>query len=187
MGGAPGTGGSAGKTGAGGTGMAGGTSSGGTAGIGNAGAGNGGSAGSGMGGASGGTGGGTVDAGAVHLIHCGNTFCTAQKEFCCIPERQTDPSRCVALGSFCVDGSDRIYCDDRSDCTGVGEVCCAADNLSGGASTAACVMPAQCVINVRKAQQLCDPQTPGQCISINMNNPCRLDNNATIPGYAYCH
>jgi hypothetical protein len=121
------------------------------------------------------------------MIHCGNSVCTAQKEFCCISERQGESPRCVALGSFCPDGSDRLYCDDRSDCTGFGEVCCGQDNLSGGSSTAACVAPAQCVSTQRKAQQLCDPQLQNQCISIGMGTPCRLDSNATIPGYAYCH
>jgi hypothetical protein len=153
---------------------------------------NGGASGSGMGGASGGSMGGaagasTVDAGASHLVRCGNNFCTAQKEFCCIQEGGGQSPRCVANGGFCSDNADRIYCDDRSDCGGTGEVCCAADNLSGGSSTAACVAAAQCVNPMRKAQQLCDPQQAGQCIGIGMANACRLDTNATIPGYAYCH
>jgi hypothetical protein len=134
-----------------------------------------------------GTGGGsTVDAGTPHLIHCGNTACTAEKEFCCIADGQVP--RCVALGGVCADGADRLYCDDRSDCSGVNQVCCAADNLSGGASTAACLTVTQCANPQRKTQQLCDPQQPLQCVNVaGMLNPCRLDMSATIPGYWYCH
>jgi hypothetical protein len=138
----------------------------------------------GMGGSAGGS---TVDAGTPHLIHCGATVCTAGKEFCCISDAAIAP-RCVALGGICADNNDRVYCDDRSDCPSVGEVCCAADNLSGGAATAACIAVAQCVSTQRKAQQLCDPQQPLQCGNVvGMMNPCRLDGSATIPGYNYCH
>ena len=157
------------------------------------GAASGGASGSGMGGASGGSMGGAAgasaaDAGALHTIRCGTALCTAQKEFCCILEGNGQFPRCVANGGFCSDNADRISCDDRFDCAGSGEVCCAADNLTGGSSTATCVAPAQCVSVMRKAQQLCDPQQAGQqCFGIGMATACRLDNNATIPGYAYCH
>jgi hypothetical protein len=188
VGGSSGAGGNGGDMGAGGDviGSGGGGASGGMGG-----AGNGGAAGSAMGGASGsagaaGAGGGSVDAGTPdHPIHCGTTVCAAQKEFCCIPEGLA--ARCVTLGGVCSDTADRVYCDDRSDCTGAGDVCCAADNLSGGRSTAACVPVTQCAAPQRKAQQLCDTQQPNQCVGIGMVNPCRLDMSATIPGYAYCH
>jgi hypothetical protein len=147
-----------------------------------------------MGGSSGsagaaGSGGGSVDAGAPHTIHCGTALCEAEQEFCCIPQNQgTQLPRCLALGGLCSDASDRAYCDDRTDCTGTGEVCCAANNASGGASTAACVLAAQCTSLARKSEQLCDPQVPGQCgVVVGMVNACRVDVNATIAGYAYCH
>jgi hypothetical protein len=91
------------------------------------------------------------------------------------------------MGGMCPDSADHVYCDDRTDCPFAGQVCCASDNLTNGSSTAACASASQCTSSLRNVQQLCDPQEPNTCTGSVGMNPCRLDNNATIAGYAYCH
>ena len=177
-----------------------GTAVGGAAGTGTAGGGNGGSGTAGStvdgGGGSGtaGSGGRTVDAGrpdapALHPILCGTTTCEAPTQFCCIPNNNNAPSFCAVVGSIgqCPNNADSVFCDDRTDCPTLGEICCAAD-IANGSSNATCVAPGQCVNVQNKSQQLCDPRAPMTCLApAGLGSVCALDNNATIPGYAYCH
>jgi hypothetical protein len=131
-----------------------------------------------------GGGGATTDAGIPHPIKCGTGFCAAGQQFCCIPSGN-EPPRCVSTGNAgaCPDGSDRAYCDDRTDCA-QNEVCCAGD--VNGDGMAMCSTVTQCNGIGRMTQQLCDPLLPMQCLSV-MMNACRADGNSIIMGYAYCH
>jgi hypothetical protein len=127
------------------------------------------------------------DGGPMHPIRCGNDFCSAPAQFCCIPEGNAAP-RCVVTGGQCPDTADRVSCDDRTDCPDAAQICCAAD-IPNGSSVASCRLPVNCTNQGQgNQQQLCDPLQPMTCLGgIGMFNPCRADNNSVIPDYPYCH
>src|SRR5947209_7119785 len=70
--------------------------------------------------------GGGPDGGTVHRVHCGNVSCFAPDQLCCIPDNGTAHCEAV-LGGSCAANGDRVNCDDRTDCTGPGSICCAED------------------------------------------------------------
>jgi hypothetical protein len=85
---------------------------------------------------------------------------------------------------LCPADADRVACDDRTDCSDLGQICCATDTATGG-STAVCQLPAQCTGLMRRTQFLCDPNQMGTCLGGPM--ACRTDQQDIIPAYAYCH
>jgi len=122
------------------------------------------------------------EAGAPRHIGCGTTTCAAPDQFCCLQDGRMP--RCEpTVGGVCVVNADRVYCDDRNDCSLQNQICCAMD-LPSTSSLADCRMANAC--NGPKAQHLCDPQNPMSCIGSG-NGACRADGQSTIPGYAYCH
>jgi hypothetical protein len=159
---------------------------------GNAGTNEGGRGGGGGGGAGGMAGGGGtivvdagVDAGGGKDIRCGNTFCTAMSEFCCIPENGT--ARCVTLSTVntCPDSAAKVRCDDRSDCPLATQICCAMPPAMGNGATATCRTQVNC--GPGRTELLCDPSDPSPCGPGGGTNVCRTDNQTIIPGYPSCH
>src|SRR5439155_262709 len=56
-----------------------------------------------------------TDSGRPLNLHCGNTFCSAPTEFCCI---EGATARCLAATSVgnCPDSAAKARCDDHTDC-----------------------------------------------------------------------
>jgi hypothetical protein len=139
----------------------------------------------------GGGAGGTLDAGAddaradaanTRRIRCGNLTCSAPDQYCCIPDGSLP--RCVStVGGTCAANGNKIHCDDRTDCPGPNEICCAAD-IANGSSVADCRPLATC--NGPKAQLLCDPQDGASCAGSPTNGRCTTMGSSTISGYPHC-
>src|SRR4029453_1494469 len=110
--------------------------------------------------------------------HCGNTFCSAPSQFCCIPGNGgpgSQPPRCVnsSTPNLCPDTADRVACDDRTDCSDPGDVCCASD-MTNGSSVARCMTLANCPLIMRRGQLLCDPSRLDSCLGT-VTTTCSLD------------
>jgi len=121
-----------------------------------------------------------VDSSVAKSIACGTATCNPTGQVCCL----TSPPHCETAMNACPPGTDRLACDDRSDCPLAGQVCCLVE-YGGGLVRASCQM--DCAIGQRNIQMLCDPAQKGSCLGAGSDNQQCTTEGSILDGYPHCH